>query len=631
MIRLRTLGALDLRNSDGTELRQVLAQPRRVALLAYLALARPGQPHQRDTLLAIFWPERDVESARNALNQALHFLRRHLGPEALVARSGGEMGLAPGYLWCDVIAFDDAIDAGRLSEALALYRGDLLEGFHIRDAPGFQHWLERERARVAGRYAQAMESVAEQLEKAGDHDAAVMHWRRLAARDPLSSRIALRLMRGLAAAGDPPAAVQHARVHEALLREELNVSLPQDLQAVLRQLRSDRVSRPTAAAEERTLALPVSADDNADRSVPNVGARGAEIRPRQWRTRAIWTVAALISLLFFNTGSRESDEPYLRVLYQRGQQAETSRTLIGLQTARAAYELALARDSTFALAYAGLSSVHYLMADYNYAPAGPALDSARQMALRALAFDSLLSEAHTARAITLGSAGEFDIAEREFIRAIQLDEDNALAHYWYAVLLVALGRGEDALREVRRAQQLAAHPPRGLTAMQRYAEWLITGKRPYLDSAVASRRPILTLEPWEPWARAREATELAQIGRCSEAREEIRRAQRFTPDSNFRMLPPVAEVHWRCGDKQHAWQILGDMKRLPGVKDHGYRVALVHVMLGEPDSAFVWLGHQVWTIGALSGLSADQALDPLRSDRRFEARLREIGIRGSVR
>jgi DNA-binding SARP family transcriptional activator len=54
MIRLRTLGALDLRDADGQELRGVLAQPKRAALLAYLALATPRGYHRRDTLLALF-------------------------------------------------------------------------------------------------------------------------------------------------------------------------------------------------------------------------------------------------------------------------------------------------------------------------------------------------------------------------------------------------------------------------------------------------------------------------------------------------------------------------------------------------------------------------------------------------
>ena len=73
MIRLRTLGALDLRAVDGEELRTVLAQPKRFALLAYLAVATPRGAHQRDTLIALFWPEQDSEHARNALSRACIF------------------------------------------------------------------------------------------------------------------------------------------------------------------------------------------------------------------------------------------------------------------------------------------------------------------------------------------------------------------------------------------------------------------------------------------------------------------------------------------------------------------------------------------------------------------------------
>jgi serine/threonine-protein kinase len=88
VIRLRTLGALELRGPGGQELRAVVAQPRRMALLAYLALATPRSYHRRDTLLALFWPEYDAERARNALGQALHFLRRSLGEsDALVTSS----------------------------------------------------------------------------------------------------------------------------------------------------------------------------------------------------------------------------------------------------------------------------------------------------------------------------------------------------------------------------------------------------------------------------------------------------------------------------------------------------------------------------------------------------------------
>lgn len=223
VLRLRTLGTLDLRAPDGSELRSVLAQPRRVALLAYLALAAPRGPHRRDKLLGLLWPEQDEAHARNALSQAVYFLRNALGADAVVSRTAEELGLDLSTVWCDAIAFDEAVDARRYIEAVDLYRGEVLAGFHVAGAaPEFAAWLDSTRATYARRYEGALRSIAEEREAAGDRAAAVVWRRRAAAQDPLNSDAALRLMRALAAAGDPGAAIRHARVHEALLRQELD-------------------------------------------------------------------------------------------------------------------------------------------------------------------------------------------------------------------------------------------------------------------------------------------------------------------------------------------------------------------------------------------------------------------------
>ena len=219
MVRLRTLGALDLRDAEGQECRSLLAQPKRVALVVYLALASPRGPHRRDALLALFWPELDSDHARNALSQSMHFLRRALGPETLVSHNGSELSLGAGSFWCDAIAFEEAIASGRTSEALELYRGDLLEGFHVGNAPEFERWLDTERSRLADMYVRAAQATAEKRELAGDNEAALALWRRLAGRDPYSPNLAIRYMRALAASGDRVGALQHARVHETLLRE----------------------------------------------------------------------------------------------------------------------------------------------------------------------------------------------------------------------------------------------------------------------------------------------------------------------------------------------------------------------------------------------------------------------------
>src|SRR5213594_517641 len=117
MIALRMLGRLSLTGADGREAPTLLGQPRRFALLAYLAAATPLGFHRRDSLLALFWPELDQEHARTALRQALRVLRAALGPEAVVSRGDEEVALDFGQVWSDVAALERAVDAGEWLEA----------------------------------------------------------------------------------------------------------------------------------------------------------------------------------------------------------------------------------------------------------------------------------------------------------------------------------------------------------------------------------------------------------------------------------------------------------------------------------------------------------------------------------
>ncbi|MGH7552861.1 MAG: TPR end-of-group domain-containing protein [Longimicrobiales bacterium] len=105
MIRFHGFGNLDLRNGSGAEVRSVLSQPKRTALLAYLAAASPGSLTRRGTLLALFWPDLDEAHARNALSKSIHHLRQSLGTDAMVSRGNEELGLAPDHIWCDAVAF----------------------------------------------------------------------------------------------------------------------------------------------------------------------------------------------------------------------------------------------------------------------------------------------------------------------------------------------------------------------------------------------------------------------------------------------------------------------------------------------------------------------------------------------
>ena len=166
MITIRLFGAIDLRGGDGQELRGVLAQPKRLALLAYLAAAEPAGPQRRDTLLGLFWPELDQDRARNNLSQAVHFLRRWLGDAAITSRGGEDLALENSLVWVDVRAFHAALAADRPDEALEFYRGDLLPSFFAPGSAAFEEWLELERGRLRSRAAAAARLLAERHEHA---------------------------------------------------------------------------------------------------------------------------------------------------------------------------------------------------------------------------------------------------------------------------------------------------------------------------------------------------------------------------------------------------------------------------------------------------------------------------------
>src|SRR5256885_3236699 len=197
MIELRLLGRLTLTSADGRDVRALLGQPRRLALLAYLAAATPPGFHRRDSLLALFWPELDQEHARAALRQALHGLRHALGDGVLVTRGDEDIGLDAERIRCDVVEFARAAEVGRLADALDLYRGDLLEGFFIRGAPEFEQWLEDERARLKAVALRSATQLAERTEGHGDLAEAAQWSRRALRIAPLDEPALRRLMKTL--------------------------------------------------------------------------------------------------------------------------------------------------------------------------------------------------------------------------------------------------------------------------------------------------------------------------------------------------------------------------------------------------------------------------------------------------
>ena len=128
-------------------------------MLALLACA-PGPGLSRDKLIGLLWSESDAERARNRLNVSVYELRKALGDDAILS-AGDELRLNPDVVSTDTASFDAAMARGDHEAAVALYRGPLLDGFFLDDAPEFERWTDRERARLADSYARALEALAD--------------------------------------------------------------------------------------------------------------------------------------------------------------------------------------------------------------------------------------------------------------------------------------------------------------------------------------------------------------------------------------------------------------------------------------------------------------------------------------
>ena len=282
MIELRTLGAIELTSADGTSLDTVLAQPRRTALLCYLALATRRGFARRDTLFAMFWPEHETEQARHALRQSLYFLRRALGAGVLISRGGDELAVDPSVLHCDAVDFERCLDERRLEDALALYGGELLPAFFVSGSPEFQRWLEVERARLRGRAAEAAWLLAERAERLGESAAAVDLARRAAALSPMDETVLRRLVMLLDRLGDRAAAVRAYEKFVHDLEREYELTPSEATRALLSGIR----------AKQRAAGVPDHAAESRPEPAEEINVDGiAGTPPRVSRTRALWRKA----------------------------------------------------------------------------------------------------------------------------------------------------------------------------------------------------------------------------------------------------------------------------------------------------------------------------------------------------
>ncbi|MEO5816087.1 MAG: BTAD domain-containing putative transcriptional regulator [Gemmatimonadaceae bacterium] len=279
------------------------AGQRRTLALLTLVAASGDAGLSRDKIVGMLWPDVEAERARHSLTQALYAARRALRCDELFI-VGNDVRIDAELMTSDVRELEASIDAGELERAADLYAGAFLDGFYLTGSPDFEQWVTRQRGRLETRVASALEQIAERADEREDHRQAVDARRRLAAIRPLDSGGAVRLMTALARAGDRAGALQHARVHEILLKQELDLEPDSAVTSLVAKLRAppEQVDARPVVAIEQVVPEPEITTREPDRHEAPVMSVAiepirvwtpAEHNTRRWRGIAL-TLAAFV-------------------------------------------------------------------------------------------------------------------------------------------------------------------------------------------------------------------------------------------------------------------------------------------------------------------------------------------------
>jgi predicted ATPase/DNA-binding SARP family transcriptional activator len=259
MLRLFLFGPPRIElNGQAVPLRRTKA----LALLAYLAATR--QPQDRDTLLALLWPEFDEASARNNLRRELSLLKSVLGEEVLIADRLQVAWHDKVAVWIDVAVFQAQLAISKqhahaaselcaecvaaLTMAAQLSTDDFLAGFGLPDSPEFDEWQFFVREELRQQLAAALQSLIGWHRAEGQYDPALAYARRWLALDRLHEVAQRELMRLYAWAGQHSAALHQYEECARLLDAELGAEPEPETTELYRAIKARRLALPPASA-----------------------------------------------------------------------------------------------------------------------------------------------------------------------------------------------------------------------------------------------------------------------------------------------------------------------------------------------------------------------------------------------
>jgi len=286
------------------------------ALLCYLAVEGREQP--RENLAALLWGDTSHVKALISLRQALANLRRLVGEHIIITRYTAALDWHSAYR-LDVAEFAAAVtgfhqraDLQAGQQADALYRGDFLQGFHVRDAPAFEEWMRGQREWLHSLGAELFEDLAAYYDRQGEYAFALRHLDRLLALEPWREEAHRQRMLLLTRLDRRSAALKQYATCRHILAAEFGVAPSAETTALynrilrapcssLRRMHPARAAHalrgprtgvgPSARVAGRSLRAVDRADGAARRGQKPPGYRGGAARPRDLPGRHLLRLA----------------------------------------------------------------------------------------------------------------------------------------------------------------------------------------------------------------------------------------------------------------------------------------------------------------------------------------------------
>jgi TolB-like protein/Flp pilus assembly protein TadD len=310
-------------------------------------------------------------------------------------------------------------------------------------------------------------------------------------------------------------------------------------------------------------------------------------------------------------------------LYVLGRYHLSRLTDDGFRKGRDYFQQAIDKDPNYALAFAGLADAYSTLSGWDVISAKEGSSRARAAALKALALDDNLAEAHTALA-TVKHFYDWDWpgAESEFKRALEINPSYSDAHQMYSYYLTSMGRFDESLAEMRRAQELE---PISVVKIAGIGEIFFFSRQ--YDQALVQYQKALDMDPnsgFVYWSLGRVYTEKGMYEQAVAAFQKAIPLSGDSPDEPA----ALGRVYALAGRKAEARKIIEDLTKQSKRRYVApTAIAPIYAALGEMDQAFALLdkSHDERD-GLLVMLKVEPMFGNLRSDPRFTVLLKRVGL-----